>query len=159
MVDALTTITHLIQSPPGQLAAGCVLAGIVWKFFERVEAVLTDQTKLEIAVWLLGVKIGQKVEPWPETFAKLFDRVFGTKHWSWTCFWRSCIASYASVGMLLFLAFLIGLEPLKVLGYINESGFRISQSVALGPHCRLRFGFSSTYTLPPRLERWPLSSV
>jgi hypothetical protein len=34
-----------------QLVAGG-LAGIVWKFFERVEAVLTDETKLEIAVWL-----------------------------------------------------------------------------------------------------------
>ena len=54
--DALTTISHLINSPPGQLAAGGVLAGIVWKCFERVEAVLTDQTKLEIAgscwIWI-----------------------------------------------------------------------------------------------------------
>jgi hypothetical protein len=39
MPDTLTTITHLINSPPGQLAAGAALAGIVWKFFERVEAV------------------------------------------------------------------------------------------------------------------------
>jgi len=30
------------------------MAGIVWKFFERVEAVLKEQTKLEIAVWLVG---------------------------------------------------------------------------------------------------------
>jgi hypothetical protein len=58
--------------------------------------VLTDRTKLEIAVWLLGVKVGQKVEPWPDTFAKVFDRVFGTKHLSWKCFWRSCIASFAA---------------------------------------------------------------
>jgi hypothetical protein len=99
MADALTTITHLINSPPGQLAAGGVLAGIVWKFFERVEAVLTDQTKLEIAVWLLGVKVGQKVEPWPDTFAKMFDRVFGEKHWSLKCFWRSCIASYCAIAI------------------------------------------------------------
>jgi hypothetical protein len=34
MPDVLTTLTHLINSPPGQLAAGGVLAGIVWKFFE-----------------------------------------------------------------------------------------------------------------------------
>ena len=47
MADAHTTITNLINSPPGQLAAGGVLAGIVWKFFERVEALLM---KLEIAV-------------------------------------------------------------------------------------------------------------
>jgi hypothetical protein len=53
MSDILTTITKLINSPPGQLAAGGVLAGIVWKFFERVEAVVTDQTKLEITVSLV----------------------------------------------------------------------------------------------------------
>jgi hypothetical protein len=47
--STLDTITKLIQSPPGQVAAGGVLAGILWKFFERVEAVLTDNTKLEIA--------------------------------------------------------------------------------------------------------------
>jgi hypothetical protein len=36
MADAFTTITKLINSPPGQLAAGGVLAGIVWKFFKNV---------------------------------------------------------------------------------------------------------------------------
>jgi hypothetical protein len=102
MPDTLTTITNFINSPPGQVVAGAALAGIVWKFFERVESVLNENTKLEIAVWLLGVKIGQKVEPWPETFAKVFDRVFGTKHLTWRCFWRSCLASYgvALIGFL-----------------------------------------------------------
>jgi hypothetical protein len=51
-MDALT-ITSIINSPPAQLAAGGVLAGTVWKFFERVEAVLNDSTKFEIAVWSL----------------------------------------------------------------------------------------------------------
>jgi hypothetical protein len=45
MPDALTAVTNLINSPPGQLVAGGVLAGIVWKFFERVEAVLNEDTK------------------------------------------------------------------------------------------------------------------
>src|ERR1039458_8161067 len=101
MPDALTTISHLINSPPGQLAAGGVLAGIVWKFFERVESVLNDNTKLEIAAWLLGVKVGKKVEAWPDTFANIFDRVFGARHLSWRCFWRSCTASVASVCIVL----------------------------------------------------------
>jgi hypothetical protein len=58
------TITKLIQSPLGQIAAGGALAGIVWKFFERVETVLTDQTKFEFAVWLVGRKpLGPKAEP------------------------------------------------------------------------------------------------
>src|SRR5579863_10022948 len=109
MADTIDIITKLIQSPPGQLAAGGVLAGIVWKFFDRVEAVLTDNTKLEIAVWLLGVKVGQKVEPWPSTFAKVFDRVFGTKYLSWRCFGRSCVVTLGNLvlGSLLWFS----LEP------------------------------------------------
>src|SRR5580658_10376181 len=96
LVTTLDTVTKLIRSPPGQLAAGDVLAGIVWKFFERVEAVLTENTKLEIAVWLLGVKVGQKVEPWPNVFAKMVDRIFGPKHWSWRCVLRCFVASIVS---------------------------------------------------------------
>jgi hypothetical protein len=107
MDDALTTITNLIKSPPGQVAAGGVLAGIVWKFFERVEAVLTDQTKLEIAVWLLDrKKLSPSFQSWPDTFAKVFDRVFGTKHLSWKCFYRCCLASVflSAVSWVLFLS-------------------------------------------------------
>jgi hypothetical protein len=56
----LDSIGTFINSPPGQLAAGAALAGLVWKFFERIEAVLTDQTKLEIAGWLRSVEVGKK---------------------------------------------------------------------------------------------------
>jgi len=97
VIDTLTTLTHAINSPPGQLAAGGVLAGIVWKFFERVEAVLTDQTKLEIAVWLVGVKVGQNIEPWPKSFATLFARVYGERHLSWRCFSRSILTTVISI--------------------------------------------------------------
>ena len=98
MSDTLTTITKIINSPPGQLAAGGVLAGIVWKFFERVEALLTDNTKLEIAVWLLDrKKLSSTFRNWPDTFAKIFDRVFGPKHLSWRCFSRSGLASILAV--------------------------------------------------------------
>ena len=97
--DVFDTIAKLINSPPGQLAAGAVLAGIVWKFFERVESVLTDQTKFEIAVWLVGVKAGEKVEPVAETFINMFDRIFGTKHLSWRCFGRSSLASLVALLM------------------------------------------------------------
>jgi hypothetical protein len=104
MANALDTITKLIQSPPGQFAAGGALAGVVWKFFERVEAVLTDDTKLEIAVWLLGVKVGQKMEPWPETFATILDVVFGRKPVSWRSFVGSALLTL-SVGGSLFVLF------------------------------------------------------
>lgn len=73
----------------------------VMKFFDTVGDRLNENTKLEIGVWLLGVRIGQKMEPWSETFANIFDRVFGKKHFSWSCFWRSCLASFASLGITL----------------------------------------------------------
>lgn len=88
--DAFDTIAKLINSPPGQLAAGAVLAGIVWKFFEQVEAVLTNDTKLEIAVWLLDRKpLTPRLQSWPDTFTKVFNRVFGPRHFSLYCLTRS----------------------------------------------------------------------
>ena len=47
MADALTTITTLINSPPGQLVVGGVLAGIVWKCFKNVGDALNEKTNRE----------------------------------------------------------------------------------------------------------------
>ena len=59
MLDILTIITKLINSPPGQLAAGGLLAGIVWKFFERVEAVWIIPVEISLGAnqFLLGQPI------------------------------------------------------------------------------------------------------
>ena len=80
MPDAFTTITTFINSPPGQMIAGSALAGIVWKFFERVENLLTDDTKLEIAVWLLGIEPEQSARGWQRTLAIISQTVF---HGAW----------------------------------------------------------------------------
>ena len=103
MADTLTTISNFITSPPGRLVAGAVLAGIVWKFFEKVEEKLNDNTKLEIALWLLSVKATGKLDPLPDTFAKVFDQVFGNKPLSWTCFWRSVAVSMVTSVLALML--------------------------------------------------------
>jgi hypothetical protein len=62
-------IQKFINSPPGAAVAGAALASSVWKAFDKIESILSDQTKLEIAVWLVGLKTSQKVRPWPNTFA------------------------------------------------------------------------------------------
>lgn len=80
MSDALTTFTTFINSPPGVLVAGATLGGIVWKFFERVEGLLTDDTKLEIAVWLLGIEPEQSARGWQRTLAIISQTVF---HGAW----------------------------------------------------------------------------
>jgi hypothetical protein len=101
-------LTINLGFPPliGQIVAGVALAGIVWLFFERVEAVLNDDTKLEIAVWLLDRKrLSSTFESWPHTFSTVFDRVFGTKHLSWKCFWRSSMASFIAAMLATLLAY------------------------------------------------------
>jgi uncharacterized protein len=105
----LDTIAKLINSPPGYLVTGGVLWRGVWKSFELTENLLNDDTKRQIGIWLLGANrylqgpIG-RIQTWPETFANVFDRVFGEKHLSWMCFWRSAVASYSAlfvIGMYL----------------------------------------------------------
>jgi hypothetical protein len=73
----LNGVTTFINSPPGQLVAGATLAGIVWKFFDKIEGVLSDQTKFEIAVWLVGVKTAEKVGAWADSVYVLFQKMFG----------------------------------------------------------------------------------
>jgi hypothetical protein len=74
---------------PAQVAAGAILAGLVWKCFERVEAVLNDKTKSQVAAWLLDVKLGDKAVPWYEALTDIFYRLFGKRHISHLCVWRS----------------------------------------------------------------------
>jgi hypothetical protein len=103
----LYSFERFVNSPPGQLTAGVTLAAIVWKFFERVEAVLTEQTKFEIAVWLVSVNTTGTLRSWPDTFARVFDRVFGTRHFTWRCFCRSCLMSLSIAALAWLLAFAV----------------------------------------------------
>src|ERR1022692_1092467 len=91
MSDTLTTITKIIQSPPGVLVAGGVLAGIVWKFFERVEAVLRDQTKMEIAAWLVATDLAKPPQAVQEAMTILFGYIFGKAQASWRCIFASTV--------------------------------------------------------------------
>jgi hypothetical protein len=97
----LDAIIKFIYSPPGQLATGVGLGAAVWKGFGVIENHLNDDAKLKIAIWLLYVHVPlEKMQTWPETFASVFDRVFGQHHVSWKCFWRSAVTSYLSVLIL-----------------------------------------------------------
>lgn len=99
LVASKLTINLGIPLFVGQVLAGILLAGTVWLFFERVEAVLNEDTKLEIWVWLADRRpLSPTFQSWPDTFAKVFDRVFGINHFSFTCFWRCSMASLAATG-------------------------------------------------------------
>jgi len=57
--------------------------GLYGNFFEKIENILSDQTKFEIAVWLVGIDVERKVHAWPLMFSKLFYKTFGNKLLSW----------------------------------------------------------------------------
>jgi hypothetical protein len=108
LVGVLPLLGKLVPSGLAVCLVGLSSALIVGAFFVWVESLLRSTTKSEIAGWLVGVHVGQKVEPWPDTFAKVFDRVFGQNHLSWICFWRSTIFSFS----LYFLMLIVTVPPL-----------------------------------------------
>lgn len=73
--------------------------GIFW-LFEKAEDNISEDTKIAISLWLLGLKMPESLPSWFATFAAVFDRIFGKRHLSWRCFYRSCFASLLSVSML-----------------------------------------------------------
>jgi hypothetical protein len=107
MPDTLSTITNLINSPPGQLLAGATLGGIVWKAFDKWENVATENDKIQLWIWLSQPNTEKKVEQWPTTCARLFDQLFGKAHLSWKCFSLSVLISSAvwAVGIGIYLLY------------------------------------------------------
>jgi hypothetical protein len=90
-------MTSLLTTMWGQLtllfASWSVLSGGIWKLFERVDKVANADARHETAQWLNNVDIGGPVNRFAASFAHAFDSVFGARHFSWKCFYRSCLAS------------------------------------------------------------------
>jgi len=76
------------------------IVGVIWFLFEKTEATLTTKSKRHISRWLRSVNPQNAVASWPETFAEVFDHIFGNRHLSRKCFTRSCLASLISVLIL-----------------------------------------------------------
>lgn len=81
------------------LTAWAGLNTAVWVVFERLNTVATDPLKERVSAWLKNEK-GTPNSTMAHTFADLFDKVFTTRHFSWRCFFRSCIASLASIAVV-----------------------------------------------------------
>src|SRR4029077_20612320 len=65
----------------------------VQKLLEEFEKKLNAGTKLEIAIWLLDLRPTVTIQTWRSTVPKLFNLVFGEKHLSRKCVWRSCLVT------------------------------------------------------------------
>jgi hypothetical protein len=101
LAERATDAKHLLAATAAHFAIGGGLFYGVLKFFEAIENRLSVDTKLEIAVWLLDLQPAEALERWPSTFLKLFNVVFGERHISWKCFWRSWLASVITTAAVL----------------------------------------------------------
>ncbi len=90
-----TSTTAVIGTGVG--FGGAVLA-LCWKS----EDVASPAAKTAIANWLRRLDVGETLERWPDGFVHLFDQVFGERHFSISCFLRSCVASIVAVVILVF---------------------------------------------------------
>lgn len=75
-------------------------SGGVYGLFYAIEQTANKKAKEGTAKWLKSMaekSISQTIVESPIWFIEAFDSVFGKKHLTWRCFWRSCIASIAGV--------------------------------------------------------------
>jgi uncharacterized protein len=80
------------------VAAWLATIGTLWMLFERAGRIASPEAKQSVRRWLRRevTSTGMR-ESWPRSFAQIFDTVFGVRHISWRCFWRSSIASFTAV--------------------------------------------------------------
>lgn len=91
------------------LALWVALARGVWWLFSQGDDAFTPDFKRRVGRWLARVDPQQITTSWPSTWARLFDAVFGQRHFSLRCLIRSCVASLAAVVLLSVILFgLIG---------------------------------------------------
>ena len=77
--------------------AWATTTGGFWFLFEKAENALSEESREKVVGWLGATDSKGSIDSIPEQFALLFDRVFGERHLSWRCFWRSCVASVVAI--------------------------------------------------------------
>ncbi|MFX1453072.1 MAG: hypothetical protein ACFFCM_19715 [Promethearchaeota archaeon] len=80
------------------------IAGI-WFLFDKSEETINDETRNKISQWLKNLDLKGPSKNWPDHFLKTFDSIFGKRHFSFKCFFRSCVASYLSANIMFFCIF------------------------------------------------------
>ncbi len=113
------------------LATGLSIGGALLAMAWKADDAISLEFKRDLSLWLVGLDpaaVGRSVQRWPVHFAALFDRVFGKKHLSWRCFFRSTIASL--VAFLLCTLIFMQTAPGEWTALVNKQG--ISVFITLG---------------------------
>ena len=75
------------------------MMGGVWALFDRAETVLKPEIRKNLSSWLKRSPNSSQSN-WAQIFTGIFDRVFGEKHFSLKCFFRSALCSFLSVTII-----------------------------------------------------------
>ncbi len=81
------------------LTTGLIIGGVLLAMAWKADDAISLQFKRDLSLWLAGLDpaaVDHTMQRWPAHFAALFDRVFGNKHLSWRCAFRSSIASFVA---------------------------------------------------------------
>lgn len=84
---------------PGIVTAAGVFAS-VYGVFARFDRIQTRNNRQFVGRWLTGLSAPQV--GWDSFFVELFDGIFGTRHWSVKCVFRSVVLSLFIMAMLTF---------------------------------------------------------
>lgn len=96
----------------------CACASTIYALGVFLSSHICQEKKDNVALWLWG----EYQTTWSSQFCDVFDSVFGEKHLSWKCFFRSCLVSIISVLFVYFLlntGFDIFGEGKRVLGAVT----------------------------------------
>lgn len=83
-----------------QFCVGFAIFGGIWHAFARIDPLISPTAKRKLSDWLLHVDVQAGLDRWPGVFLTIFDRIFGSRHFTWKCFRRSTYFSIAGVLIL-----------------------------------------------------------
>ena len=83
------------------VALWATVAGGIWFLFDKTEQTVPESVRAQTVHWLTAGSVRDVMDEVPKVFQVVFDKVFGERHLTWTCFYRSCFASLLAVGLVL----------------------------------------------------------
>jgi hypothetical protein len=110
--------------PLARLSGGAAAGGVVWKFFEKLDKVVGTEDKIKIWMWLGTPPFEgsiKQIERVPQTFARVFDALFGPKLFSWQFLWRSALVTYTISAAAFVFSWVLKPEPIEfaAIGYLH----------------------------------------
>jgi len=108
-----------ISSGSAVMGGSFAMAGLFFYLFRIADTEVPAHAKAVAGRWLLPAKEGVKVNV-AEAFNTLFEAVFGARHLSFKCLWRSAFASTFFLAAIL--AFALIFVPTVRTAFVNEWG-------------------------------------